>query len=233
MVIKILGAAAAAALLLRLRLLGILLLVLLIWRMWPLEVSILLSPYSRSRRRHVFIVLLFEMLGRLCKSDGAVSEAEIRRTREYMRRELRLGAAEENTAIDAFRRGKVSAFGMEYLVSRFYQVFRRETAVLNGALQIMEDLARADGALSAEEQRWIRFARELFGFTGATARTWGGGRFREEEREEERSGGASEQGFPSRVSRPAAATVRRTGQAPHAGTARGRRLPPPRRRRCR
>ena len=132
----------------------------------------LLSPVSRYHRRKIFLNLLFEMLGRLCKADGAVSEAEISRVEKYMQDELQLSKSERKVAIDAFRAGKESARACQYFIERFHQAFERQPAVLHGAWCIMQELARADGRLSGAEKEWLRHAQVFFGFTGTRARRW-------------------------------------------------------------
>ncbi|NLF24765.1 MAG: DnaJ domain-containing protein [Deltaproteobacteria bacterium] len=133
----------------------------------------LLSPISGPHRRRRFLKLLFELLGSLSKSDGAVTEAEIKRVERYMRSELRLSSREQQFAIEAFRCGKESRLSCKEQIERFGYAFQREPAVLHGALRIMQQLAGSDGEISPEEDRWLRFAQQAFGFTGTHARSWG------------------------------------------------------------
>ncbi|KXU33928.1 molecular chaperone DjlA [Ventosimonas gracilis] len=105
--------------------------------------------------------LLFLLLGRLAKSEGAVQESHIQMARAEMQR-LRLGANAQREAIAAFGRGKNLQDG---LLQRSLTELSSRPQLAEALLRACWRMALADGYLGAHEQRlllqwggWMGFA---------------------------------------------------------------------------
>jgi DnaJ like chaperone protein len=106
--------------------------------------------------------LLFYLLGRLAKSRGRVSEAHIQMARAEMRR-LRLNAAAQRSAIDAFYRGKSSQDGLREPLRRL----RGQPAQAKALLQACWRMARAEGRIDSREHELVLLWGKWLGFDEA------------------------------------------------------------------
>ena len=106
--------------------------------------------------------LLFFMLGRLAKSRGRVSEAHIRMARAEMHR-LRLTAAAQRSAIDAFYRGKASSDSLSEPLQRL----RGQRVQAQALLQACWRMARAEGPIDAREHELVLLWGKWLGFDEA------------------------------------------------------------------
>ncbi len=112
----------------------------------------------RKNRNHplrgAFVETLFLVLGKLAKSDGRVSEAEISWTEGLIQR-LHLSEPQRKQAIDYFNQGKDPSFNIEPLVREFARY-----AVPLGLnfifMEILVQCARSDGALHPSEIELLR-----------------------------------------------------------------------------
>lgn len=94
--------------------------------------------------------LLFLMLGRLAKSDGAVLPAHIRCARDEMRR-LKLDAASVRAAIDAFNEGKLGRTALRRPLRRL----RSQSKAAESLLRASWRMAWADGRVGSAERELI------------------------------------------------------------------------------
>ncbi len=106
--------------------------------------------------------LLFFMLGRLAKSRGRVSEAHIRTARAEMQR-LRLTAAAQRLAIDAFYRGKTSSESLREPLHRL----RGQRVQAQALLQACWRMARAEGPVDAREHELVMLWGKWLGLDAA------------------------------------------------------------------
>jgi DnaJ like chaperone protein len=102
-----------------------------------------------------FIEPLFAFAGALAKSDGRVSEVEIKAAESLMAR-LRLDNAQRRAAIERFNAGKQADFRTDVAVSDLKRWCggRRDLAFL--VLDLLLDLVYAEGALAAPKLAILR-----------------------------------------------------------------------------
>ena len=113
------------------------------------------GPDISSRRLdHVsprFAQILFETMGHVAKSDGRVSEDEIRAARALMHR-LGLGPVEIRNAIEWFEAGKQSAYPLQSRMRELKGQVARKQDARGLFLRLLMEVALADGTVHPNER---------------------------------------------------------------------------------
>lgn len=118
------------------------------------------SVHRDSQSRETYLRLLMPLLAKLAKSDGHITEDEIRGV-ESIFRQLDLSVEEQRYAQQIFRESKDSFFAFEDAAHQFAQSFPdMEVRVLT--LQFLMRVAAADGVLSPHEKRLLIRAAQIF-----------------------------------------------------------------------
>ncbi|ETI61751.1 co-chaperone DjlA [Marinomonas profundimaris] len=118
------------------------------------------GAFSRIRSRadmhlqqETFFRTLFLLMGRLAKSDGQVSEAEIQLAQSVMQR-LRLSPEAQNQARQLFNEGKSSNFDLVSVLNHFKQTVGPGD-LTRTLLEVLLVSAYADGHFSVEEKSFV------------------------------------------------------------------------------
>jgi DnaJ like chaperone protein len=111
---------------------------------------------NRERAQDVFNATAFQLMGYIAKADGRVSEQEIATARAAMDH-LRLNAAQRRSAIDCFTEGKQPDFAADAALDRFRHVCRGQPALSQRLLELLLNVAHADG--DPHPQTHARLAR--------------------------------------------------------------------------
>ena len=106
--------------------------------------------------------LLFVLLGRLAKSDGAVQSSHINKARDEMQR-LSLDSAACRRAIEAFNQGKAGAHKLRGPLTRL----RKNPAVADRTLRACWRMAWADGRVGQQEAELLNLWGRWLGFSVA------------------------------------------------------------------
>lgn len=104
-------------------------------------------------QQETFFRTLFLLMGRLAKSDGQVSEAEIQLAQSVMQR-LRLSPAAQEQAKQLFNEGKSDNFDLASVLSNFKQVVGPGD-LTRTLLEVLLVSAYADGHFSVEEKSFV------------------------------------------------------------------------------
>jgi DnaJ like chaperone protein len=110
-----------------------------------------------------FFTALFLVMGKLAKVDGKVSTSEIERTEGIMRH-MNLNADMRQRAIQLFNQGKNNDFDIEITLRQFGQFARRSLSLKQIFLEMLVDVAEADGMISRDEQALIEKVCQLIGY---------------------------------------------------------------------
>jgi len=121
---------------------------------------------SQQQAQAAFFVATFSMLAKMAKADGHVSEEEIALTRRFMRERLKLGPQEEAYAIEIFRVAKDSDVPFEEFAEQFQSMFGHEPRMKVLLLELLSELAQADGRVHPREEEMLRQAATIFGLRG-------------------------------------------------------------------
>ena len=104
---------------------------------------------------------VFSIMGHLAKADGRVSEDEISQARAVMDR-MQLNEEQRKAAIALFNRGKETDFPLDQTVADFAKAVKYRKQLILVLLEILLQVALADGELhQAEEEVLVRVAEGL------------------------------------------------------------------------
>jgi DnaJ like chaperone protein len=120
------------------------------------------SSDSARRVQYEFFTAAFAVMGFVAKSDGRVSEEEIRVAREVMQR-MQLSEEQKRSAIHLFNEGKQPDFALEDSLQRLFETARRHPDVLRSFMEVQLQAALADGEIHAEQRRVLLRACAVFG----------------------------------------------------------------------
>lgn len=113
-----------------------------------------LNSFFSGRLPDGFAQALFETMGHLCKSDGHVSQEEIRAARSIMHR-LGLGPAQVRHAIDWFDAGKKSSFPLLQTVRQLRRVAARRAELRLLFVRLLLEVVLAKDRLHQRERAMI------------------------------------------------------------------------------
>ncbi|MFD1382028.1 co-chaperone DjlA [Rhodanobacter aciditrophus] len=105
---------------------------------------------SMAEQQQVFFQTLFQLMGRLAKSDGRVTEAEIELAKAVMQR-LRLTPDAQRQAQELFNQGKSESFDVEATLAHFNRVVGSRL-LMRSMIEVLLLSAYADGHFSLEEK---------------------------------------------------------------------------------
>ncbi|HEX7029446.1 MAG TPA: co-chaperone DjlA [Gammaproteobacteria bacterium] len=104
-----------------------------------------------AETRKVFFETTFSVMGQVAKSDGRVSEIEIRMARAVMNH-LRLSPERMEAAMHLFNDGKRADFPLDETMQRFLRACRHRRDLHRIFIEIQLQAALADGAISDAER---------------------------------------------------------------------------------
>lgn len=111
-------------------------------------------PYGPGEQETVQRALfdtVFSVMGHLAKADGRVSEDEIAHARSVMDR-MQLSDEQRKKAIALFNQGKSSDFPLDETIRAFSSAVHRRKQLILVLLEILLQIALADGTLHQEEE---------------------------------------------------------------------------------
>lgn len=114
-----------------------------------------------------FFVATFSMLGKLARTDGQVSRAEVDAVRQFMAYDLNLSQESQQVALNIFHTAQESADSFESFASQFYGQFHVQPQMLELMMDILLRVSVADGGINTSEERLIQSAASIFGFSSA------------------------------------------------------------------
>lgn len=114
-----------------------------------------------------FFVATFSMLGKLARTDGQVSRAEVDAVRQFMTYDLNLSPESQQVALNIFHTAQESGDSFESFVSQFYGQFHVQPQMLELMMDILLRVSVADGRINPSEERLIQSAASIFGFNSA------------------------------------------------------------------
>ena len=103
-----------------------------------------------NKTKKLYFYTLFACIGHISKSDGRVSDDEIKVTRDLMRK-LKLNSEQTAAAMDAFRAGKDPNFNIHFYLRQLKEKTNGEKNILNSFVEYQIQAAYADGELSEKE----------------------------------------------------------------------------------
>src|SRR3984885_7253969 len=116
-----------------------------------------------GRRQEVFAVTVTVLAAKLAKCDGAVTRLEI----DAFKRNFRIPPASARGIGRLFDQARDSSESYEPYAARLAEAFADHRGVLEQVLTSLFNIARADGALNAREQEFLRRVHRRLGLDQA------------------------------------------------------------------
>lgn len=123
-----------------------------------------MSRADLERTQIIFFKTVFMMLGYVAKSDGHISENEIKLTEIYMEK-MGLTAEHKREAIRLFKAGTEPGFSAQEQLAAFMAVAHRSPNLRQMLLVYLVNVAMADGSLGSVEAQVLRDTAATLGFS--------------------------------------------------------------------
>jgi len=123
-----------------------------------------INPKIRELRQSTFVKTLFLLMGKLAKTDGRVSEAEIAQAEKFMS-QLGMTPESRKQAISAFKEGTQPEFSVDAALTEFKTVCGESKNLRQMIIMYLLGTALADGKLVEAEQLLLRDIALKLGFS--------------------------------------------------------------------
>lgn len=114
-----------------------------------------INPEAQRKARGVFFKITFSVMGHIAKSDGAISQHEIRMARMIMDK-LGLNDAQRQDAMHQFNEGKTVNFNLESALETLVEGCQHQKNLLRMFVEVQLQAAYADGNATPQEQQILQ-----------------------------------------------------------------------------
>lgn len=119
-------------------------------------------PYDDlATHQAAYFVCILSILGKIAKADGVVTQDELAVVDRFISG-LKVSAEEKAFARRVFNEAKNSPYSLDDFAAQFYQMTKAAPTVLNSFLDILFQVAAADGVLHPAEEKAIRTVKDIF-----------------------------------------------------------------------
>lgn len=120
---------------------------------------------SQQRAQMTFFIGAFSMVAKVAAADGSVSQAEMKRIREFMDHDLQLDPQSKGVAERIFHTALSQDQPYEQLAQQFYGEFRSQSQILELLIDFLYRVAAEDGGVTQKEEELIQRAARIFQFS--------------------------------------------------------------------
>ena len=124
------------------------------------------SPNAKGE--FTFYITVFSMLAKIAKADGPVTVRKREALRQFMTRDLRLNAQGMGIAEQIFNQALQDTHPFSAFSDRFYKEFHDTPEILEMMVDVMLQIASADGALHRDSESLVSGAVLQFRIPGET-----------------------------------------------------------------
>jgi DnaJ like chaperone protein len=114
-----------------------------------------------EQRQAAYFISMFSILGKLAKIDGVVTRDEIAVIENFLSK-LPIADREKQFAKHVFSEAKNSEYSIEDFAIQLYQINRQQPAVLLSFLDVLFQVAAADGKFHSTEEAALKRIRDIF-----------------------------------------------------------------------
>jgi DnaJ like chaperone protein len=104
---------------------------------------------------------MFSILGKLAKADGSVSQEELAIVERFLN-SMPVSAQEKAFARQVFNESKSAPYTIDDFATQLYTISRQQPALLVSFLDVLFQVAAADGRLDAAEEAALRRVKDIF-----------------------------------------------------------------------
>jgi DnaJ like chaperone protein len=120
------------------------------------------SENKRQKIQSTFFKATFTIMGNVAKSDGVVSDDEVKNIEKIME-QLRIDSEARKEAIAYFNQGKQKEFVIDEVLNELRQVGKRHKALLQVFIEIQLQAAYLDGVLADSKRAVLIYVSERLG----------------------------------------------------------------------
>lgn len=113
----------------------------------------------------IFLDISFAVMGHIAKSDGYVSEDEIRAARQIMVK-IGLNDNQRQRAIEQFTRGKQPTFDLDSELQKLVQICQQQRQLLQMFIEVQLQAAYANGLINPNQRRILQHICHRLGIRG-------------------------------------------------------------------
>ncbi|MGZ5922879.1 MAG: TerB family tellurite resistance protein [Rhizomicrobium sp.] len=107
-----------------------------------------------------FTIAVIALAGKMARADGVVTEAEF----DVFRRVFAVPPSEEGHVRRVFNLARQDVAGFEHYAGQIARLFMGNPGVLEDVLDVLFEIAKADGVLHPAEAAFLERVAEIFGF---------------------------------------------------------------------
>jgi len=120
------------------------------------------ASFDRTEQAQAaYFVCIFSILGKLAKADGSVSQEELAIVERFLN-SMPISAQEKAFARQVFNEAKTSPYTIDDFAAQLYTIARQQPALLVSFLDVLFQVAAADGRLDAAEESALRRVKDIF-----------------------------------------------------------------------
>jgi len=108
-----------------------------------------------------YFVCMFSILGKLAKADGIVSQEELAIVERFLN-SMPISPQEKAFARQVFNEAKTSPYTIDDFATQLYTISQQQPALLVSFLNVLFQVAAADGRLDGAEEAALRRVKEIF-----------------------------------------------------------------------
>jgi len=123
-----------------------------------------INPMSAAQRQHSFLQTTFTLMGRLAKSDGHVSQAEIDTVEQFMK-QLGMTSEHRKQAISFFKQGADASCDVDAVLNDFAKHCGQTKSLNQALISYLMVVALADGVIHQAEQQLLEHIAQKLGFS--------------------------------------------------------------------
>jgi DnaJ like chaperone protein len=120
------------------------------------------SSDNRAKIQSTFFKATFTLMGHVAKSDGVISQDEVKNVEKIMQ-QLHIDSQARKQAIEYFNQGKSASFNLEEMLAEFVLVCKKQKALLQIFIEIQLQAAYLDGVLVDSKRAILIFVSERLG----------------------------------------------------------------------
>ncbi|MBD3178967.1 MAG: DnaJ domain-containing protein [Candidatus Latescibacteria bacterium] len=114
-----------------------------------------------EKTRAAFFASVFSILGRIAEADGAITEDEVAVVDNFIA-SLNISSDEREFAREVFNEARHSHYSIDDFASQFYSINRNNREIVSSFMDVLFQVAAADGKLHPAEEESLNRVRRIF-----------------------------------------------------------------------
>ncbi len=117
---------------------------------------------SQEKLQMIFFTTTFSMLAKFARADGKISRSELDLVENFIKNGLQLDKRTHELAIKIFNAAKDNPDSFLDFAHQFYSYFSNQRELLITMMELLTQLAMADGSLHEKEKYYLNETKKIF-----------------------------------------------------------------------